>query len=336
MNNLTIVVYHYVRDLKNSRFPGVKGLDLDLFREQIGYIRKHYHVITMEEVIHSIDNQVKLPSKSVLLTFDDAYSDHYMNVFPVLDKHKLQGSFYTPSKAITENTILDVNKIHFILASVQDKSDIVSDLKHLLKVYKKEYQLQDFDYYYKKLAFADTTTAMSGAAGTENNYDTQEVRFIKKLLQVELIEELRIIITDTLFEKYIGMSESSFSRELYMNEEQLKHMLRSGQHIGNHGHNHYWWDSLTKEEMREELDLSIAFLNKIGVDMNNWTACYPYGAYDDQSIEMLQERGCKLAVTCEVDIATTNKSTRFVMPRLDTNDIPKRRDEETNEWHSKG
>jgi len=323
MNNLTIVMYHYVRDLKNSRFPGIKGLDLDLFREQIQYLRKHYHIITMEEVIHSIDNQAKIPRKSVLLTFDDAYSDHYMNVFPILDKYQLQGSFYTPAKAVLEHTVLDVNKIHFILASVQNKSDIVSDLKNLLKVYKKEYQLQDFDYYYKKLACVD-------------NYDTQEVVFIKRLLQVELIEELRMRITDTLFEKYVGMSEPSFSRELYMNEEQLKHMLRSGQHIGNHGYNHYWWNSLTKEEMREELDLSIAFLNKIGVDMDNWTACYPYGSYDDQSIEMLQERGCKLAVTTEVDIATTNKSTRFVMPRLDTNDIPKGRYEETNEWHSKG
>ena len=323
MNNLTVVMYHYVRDLKNSRFPDIKGLDIALFREQIDYLRKHYHIITMEEVIHSIDNQVKIPSKSVLLTFDDAYSDHYMNVFPILDKYQLQGSFYTPSKAIAENTILDVNKIHFILAAVQNKSDIVSDLKNLLKVYKNEYQLQDFEYYYKKLAYA-------------SKYDTDEVIFIKRLLQAELIEELRIKIVDNLFEKYIGMSEGSFSRELYMNEEQLKHMLRSGQHIGNHGYNHYWGNSLTKEEMKEELDLSIAFLHKIGIDMDNWTACYPYGSYDDQSIEMLQERGCKLAVTTEVGIATTNKSTRFIMPRLDTNDIPKGRDEETNEWYSKG
>lgn len=323
MNNLTIVMYHYVRDLKNSRFPEIKGLDLDLFTEQILYLRKHYHIITMEEVIHSIDNQVKIPRKSALLTFDDAYSDHYMNVFPILDKYRLQGSFFTPSKAVTEHTVLDVNKIHFILASAQYKSDVVSDIKNLLKVYKKEYQLQDFDYYYKKLA-------------CDEGYDTAEVIFIKRLLQVELREELRIKITDTLFEKYFGMSEPSFSRELYMNEEQLMHMLRSGQHIGNHGHNHYWWNSLTKEDLKEELDLSLAFLEKIGVDMKNWTACYPYGSYDDQSIEMLQERGCKLAVTTKVDVATTNKSTRFVMPRLDTNEIPKGRNEETNEWHSKG
>ena len=35
MNNLTIVMYHYVRDLKNSRYPDIKGLDVSLFKEQI-------------------------------------------------------------------------------------------------------------------------------------------------------------------------------------------------------------------------------------------------------------------------------------------------------------
>ena len=323
MNNVTIVMYHYIRDLENSRYPYIKGLDINLFKEQINYMRKHYHIITMEEVIHSIDNQVQIPDKSVLLTFDDAYSDHYTNVFPILDKYKLQGSFYPPSKAITEHTVLDVNKIHFILASVEGKSILINDLKELVKFHQKEYQLEDFDYYYKKLAQA-------------SRLDTKDVIFIKRLLQVELVEDLRIKIVDTLFEKYIEVSEDAFSRELYMNEEQLKHMLRSGQHIGNHGYNHYWWNSLNEKEMSQELDLSIRFLEKIGVDMNNWTACYPYGSYDDQSIKMLKERGCKLAVTTEVDIATTSKDTRFIMPRLDTNDIPKNQNEKTNDWYNKG
>ena len=77
MNNLTIVMYHYVRDLKNSSYPNIKGLDINLFKEQINYIRKNYYVITMEEVIYSIENKVIIPNKSALLTFDDAYSDHY-------------------------------------------------------------------------------------------------------------------------------------------------------------------------------------------------------------------------------------------------------------------
>jgi peptidoglycan/xylan/chitin deacetylase (PgdA/CDA1 family) len=301
-------MYHYVRDLKNSRYPEIKGLDVSSFKEQIHYMRKYYNFVTMEEVIYSIDNEKTIPDKSILLTFDDAYMDHYSTVFPILDKYDIQGSFYVPSKAITEHTVLDVNKIHFILAAVKDKSKLVNELKKLIKVYQKVYSLQNFDYYYKKLARASVL-------------DTKDVIFIKRLLQVELVENLRIKIINILFEQYVGVSENAFSRELYMNEEQLEHMLRSGQHIGNHGYNHYWWNSLSKEEMSQELDLSINFLKNLGVDMDNWTACYPYGSYDDQSIRMLKERGCKLAVTTERNIATTNKKTRFVMPRIDTNEI---------------
>jgi len=321
-SKLTIVMYHYIRDLKNSRYPKIKGLDISLFENQIKYIRKYYHTITMEEVVYSIDNNKSIPSKSILLTFDDAYVDHYNNVFPILDKYKIQGSFYAPIKAIAENTVLDVNKIHFILAAVDNKNNIVKDLKKLIHKYKSEYQLKDFEYYYGKLA-------------KNSRYDTKDVIFIKRLLQVELIEELRIKIVKHLFKKYIGINEGSFSRELYMNKEQLSCMLRNGMHIGNHGYNHYWWNSLNEQEMGNELDLSMNFLEGIGVDMNNWTACYPYGSYDNQAIRMLKERGCKLALTTEVDIATTDSNTRFTMPRLDANDLPISKNHSPNKWFNK-
>ncbi len=106
-----------------------------------------------------------------------------------------------------------------------------------------------------------------------------------------------------------------------MNEEQLRHMLRSGMHIGNHGYNHYWWNNLCQKEMKHEIDLSNKFLEKIGVDMRQWTACYPYGSYDDQSIDILKEKGCKLALTTEHGIASIDKNTRFTMPRIDTNEL---------------
>lgn len=322
MNNVTIIMYHYIRDLKNSRFPGIKGLDNHLFIEQIKYLKKHYHFVTMEEVIHSIDHGEKLPPKAVLLTFDDAYTDHYLNVFPILDENKIQGSFYTPAKAIMEHMILDVNKIHFILAAETGIFKIIKDVQVLLDQYRSEYQLEDFEYYYKKLAHPGT-------------YDTKEVIFVKRLLQVELIEELRNKMVDTLFVKYVGMSETAFSQELYMNKEQLMTMQRHGMHVGSHGFNHYWWNRLSKQDLEQEIDLSIEFLKDIGTDMNNWTACYPYGSSDQQAVEMLESKGCKLAVTTEVRIADIEKDNRFLLPRLDTNDLPVDRSVKRDNWMNK-
>ena len=147
MNDLTIIMYHYVRDLKNSRFPEIKGLDVDLFKEQIGYLEKNYHFVTAEQVIAAFKKEEKLPSKAVLLTFDDAYVDHYTNVFPILEHKKIQGCFYPPVKAITEHSVLDVNKIHFILAATpRDEFHLLLDkIKTLLIQYQEEYRLHTYD-----------------------------------------------------------------------------------------------------------------------------------------------------------------------------------------------
>lgn len=321
--NITIVMYHYVRDLKNSRYPEIKGLDISHFKEQVYYLKKNYNFITMEMLIDSIDNRTILPPKSVLLTFDDAYSDHFNYVFPFLNEHKIQGSFFTPVKAITEHTVLDVNKIHFILATEEDKSKIIKEIKNELNKFKEDYKLESYLFYYEKFAVS-------------NRLDSADVVFIKRLLQVGLDETLRKIITNNLFEKIVGINEESFSRELYMDIDKIKCMYRNGMHIGGHGYDHYWLGSLTYENQKKEIEKSLSFLNQIGSDITNWTMCYPYGNYNETTIELLAEYNCKIALTTEVDIANLDTNNKFKLPRLDTNDIPKDRESLTNDWFLKG
>ena len=316
-------MYHYVRDLKHDRYPDIKGLDIFLFYEQIKYLKKHYHFITMELLIDSIENNYSLPIKSVLLTFDDAYSDHFKYVFPFLDKHKIQGSFYPPVKAITEHRVLDVNKIHFILASENDKSKIISEIKKELKELEKDYELKSYSFYYDKLAKA-------------TRFDSADVIFIKRLLQVELEESLRKFVTNNLFEKIVGIDEESFSRELYMDIEQIQCMNRNGMHIGNHGYDHYWLDSMERGKQKIEIEKSLEFLAFIGSDVKNWTMCFPYGSYNETTLELLAEYNCKLALTSEVNVADLQKYNKYCLPRLDTNDMPTDISLATNDWYFEG
>ena len=281
---VTIIMYHYVRDLKNSRYPNIKGLDISLFYKQIGYLKKHYEFITMEMLIDSIENQYSLPDKSILLTFDDGYSDHFKYVFPFLVNHKIQGSFFPPVKAITKHTVLDVNKIHFILAAENDKSKIISEIKAELNNLKKDYYLENYSFYYEKLA-------------KPNRFDSADIIFIKRLLQFELKESLRKIITNNLFEKIVGIDEDSFSRELYMDIEQIQCMNRNGMHIGSHGYDHYWLGSLERQEQKAEIKKSFDFLDLLGCDKSYRTLCYPYGNYNETTIELLIEFNCKIALT---------------------------------------
>lgn len=323
--NLTVVMYHYVRDLKHSRYPSIKGLDVALFREQVAFLRKHYSFVTVEDVIAAAQGIHKLPSHAVLLTFDDAYIDHFTCVFPILKNEGVQGAFYAPVKAITQHKVLDVNKIHFILASTPDKkmSSLLKEIDLLLDKYREAYHLENYEYYYKKLA-------------QSNRFDTKEVIFVKRLLQVELVEELRNIITTELFEKIVGAEESTFSRELYMSVDQIKYMVNAGMHIGSHGYDHYWLGSLSKEKQEVEIKESLKFIENIGGDIKHWTICYPYGDYNEDTITLLKENHCALGFTTEVRLADINNQMGdnvFKIPRLDTNDLPKDAKALPNNWY---
>lgn len=68
-NKLTVVMYHYVRDLKNSRYPEIKGCDARLFKEQIGFLKKHYNFVTVEQVLDCYWGGAKSSFKSGYVDF---------------------------------------------------------------------------------------------------------------------------------------------------------------------------------------------------------------------------------------------------------------------------
>lgn len=315
-------MYHYVRDLQNTRYPAIKGLDVRLFREQLAYFKKHYNFVTAAQLIDAYKNGTELPPKSLLLTFDDAYLDHYTCAFPLLDEYKAQGLFFVPVKAIMNHEVLIVNKIHHVLAVCdKDINGLVKQLKGLLVLYEGKDGVQTFEYYFDKLAVA-------------NRFDCKEVIFIKRLLQVELQEPIRSTIINQLFNQYVTDDEGAFSRELYMSEDQLKCMQRNGMIIGSHGYDHFWLGSLAKEEQLSELTQSVKFLKRLGVDMNTLSIGYPYGSHNEDTLDIARGFGFKLGFTTKVDIATTDCEC-LTIPRLDTNDFPKDASADVNEWFNK-
>ena len=84
MSALTIVMYHYVRDLPRTRYPRIKGRTIEEFEGQLDYIQQHYTVTTTRAVVEASRGGRPLPPNACLLTFDDGFLDHYTTVFPRL------------------------------------------------------------------------------------------------------------------------------------------------------------------------------------------------------------------------------------------------------------
>ena len=309
MSKLYIAMYHYVRDLKNSRYPDIKGLDISLFKQQIAFFKENFTPVTIENVIACYDEHTALPDKALLLTFDDGYIDHFTQVFPILQENHIQGSFFIPGKTFAENVLLDVNKIHFVLATapISDLyNEVICRIDDVIR--NQACELPPRDELINKYAVA-------------NRFDQKEVIFVKRMLQTVLPEAIRNQITSDLFAKFVGVEESKFARELYMNLDQIKCMKRNGMYIGLHGYDHYWLGNLPQEKMVADVKASLEALSDV-VDANSYIMNYPYGNYNDNVLNYLRNNGCKLGMTTNVRVAEPGIDDRLLLPRLDCNDFP--------------
>jgi peptidoglycan/xylan/chitin deacetylase (PgdA/CDA1 family) len=311
MNRLvTIVMYHYVRDLKLSRFPAIKGLPVERFRRQLDYIQGHYTPITVETLLGALQSADQaLPPNAVLLTFDDGYSDHFANVFPLLDARGIQGCFFPPAQAILEHKVLDVNKIHFVLASGREPGQLLERVMKAVSETAPNYILQSKEFYLQNL-------------GGDHRYDSREVVTLKRLLQRELPEPVRHAVVRSLFAEYVTSDETAFACELYMSLDQIACLNRHGMHIGSHAYSHVWLNHLSPEAQALEIDQSLEFLQKLGVERHEWTMCYPYGGFNNSLLQILRDRSCRLGFAVEARVANLDVDDYLTLPRVDTNDLP--------------
>jgi len=303
-------MYHYVRDLERSRFPAIKGLSIERFCRQLDYIQTHYIPIAVEDVLETLSSPHKsLPPNSILLTFDDGYSDHFTSVLPILVARGIRGCFFPSTQAVLEHKVLDVNKIHFVLATVPDAGALLNQVLSLLDEFRSEHELK-------------TRGAYLQAVMGENRYDTREVTALKRLLQRELPEPVRAEIVGRMFTKNVTADESSFACELYMSVEQIACLRRRGMHIGSHGYAHAWLNHISPGAQAFEIDQSLAFLQKLGIARDDWSMCYPCGGFNDSLLEILRARQCRVGFTVETRIADLDVDDPLTLPRLDTNDLP--------------
>lgn len=308
MNQLHIVMYHYTRDLKHSRYPKIKGLDQSLFRQQIEFMKSSFHIVAMEQVIDAVEGKAELPEKALLLTFDDGYVDNYTFALPVLEEFRVQGSFFIPGKTFSTHALLDVNKIHYILASA-DIVGLVEDVKKEMDYYRGV----EYDYAPTEELFNEYAVA--------NRYDVKEVIFVKRMLQTALPEKLRNMISSNLFEKYVGVTEEQLAYEIYMTEGQIRTMRRHGMFIGVHGYDHYWLGNLPAKQMKQDISMALDALDEF-IDRKRWVMNYPYGNYNEDVLDYIKGRGGILGLTTEVRVADIRVDNALKLPRLDCNDFP--------------
>lgn len=311
-------MYHYVRPIKNSTYPDIKGLELNLFFHQLDYLKKYYTYITIDELI----DDHKLPKNAVLLTFDDGFMDHYKYVFPELLKRKIKGAFFPPTKCILDKRMLDTHKIHFILASVKNKNILMQAVDSFILDHQKQHHLKSVEEY--------KSIHMQG-----NEWDPPEVIYIKRMLQHALPAQLRETLIKKLFSTHVSSDEKSFANEIYMDKSHLIEMIDANMHIGGHGAHHLWLEHLPTKQQEQEIDDSLKLLNQIYKNKFDFTFCYPFGSYNEDTLKILHNRNCRLGFTTHFDVCDLNTEENLQLSRLDTTHLPTNRNSPPNHLTTK-
>jgi len=85
-----IIEYHYIRVNPDPRDR--LGFNLSVtpsdFKAQMDWLQVNgYHAITLNDLRAYFQEQKPLPSRPIVLTFDDGYADFYTTAFPILQAH---------------------------------------------------------------------------------------------------------------------------------------------------------------------------------------------------------------------------------------------------------
>jgi peptidoglycan/xylan/chitin deacetylase (PgdA/CDA1 family) len=110
-----ILYYHYIRINPNPRDRTGFSLSTPpaMFRSQMQYLANHgFHVISLHDAVVAIRNHSSLPSRPIVLTFDDGYADFFTTAIPILQSHGFTattfvitgrmgwGGFMTPDQVV--------------------------------------------------------------------------------------------------------------------------------------------------------------------------------------------------------------------------------------------
>lgn len=93
------------------------------------------------------------------------------------------------------------------------------------------------------------------------------------------------------------------AENLYMTTGDIEKLLASGMYVGSHGYSHSWLNRESREVQEKEIDLSLDFLTRVGAPIADWIMCYPYGAYNSNTLEILIDRKCAIGLITQVGMA---------------------------------
>jgi peptidoglycan/xylan/chitin deacetylase (PgdA/CDA1 family) len=303
---LHTIMYHYVRDLPRTRYPRIKGMLLDDFRQQVRELRDNFEMATLESCLDYLRGRYQPKRDLCLLTFDDGLKEHAREVTEILAGHGIQGVFHVITACSSQQVVVPVHMNHFLMAEL------------------------DFAEYQQNLLARFGVTIEQAAARVDvaqaqktYTWDTAEVAAFKYFFNFVIDPKIRDLAVKDLFERVIGPAPG-FASELYLNWNEAREMQAAGMSVGGHTHMHRPLSSLTAAELEDDLKTCTRILRRELKPQAISPFCYPYGksdSYTPETIAWMKLLGYHCGFTTQSGPSEVGQDL-YTIPRVDCKKAP--------------
>ncbi|MFQ6002677.1 MAG: polysaccharide deacetylase family protein [Candidatus Zixiibacteriota bacterium] len=96
----TILTYHTVGNYEEILPAGI-NTPIEVFRSHMDYLFHHqYRVVPLDQMVNHIINSQELNNRTLAITFDDGYEDHFLYAYPILNKYGFSATIFVTVKYI--------------------------------------------------------------------------------------------------------------------------------------------------------------------------------------------------------------------------------------------
>lgn len=114
---IPVILYHHMLK-KNENFyrNNLAVINVESFEEQMKYLyEKGYYTATVEELIAYMRGEINLPTKTVVITFDDGHKTNYIYAYPILKKYGFRATGFLITNRISETPVsFNPNELQFL------------------------------------------------------------------------------------------------------------------------------------------------------------------------------------------------------------------------------
>lgn len=284
--SLRCVVFH---NISATESPFTKGMNVSTtprkFEAALRFLTKYYTPVRLQDVLTDFDGR-GLPSRAVLVTFDDAYASVVESAAPLCRQYGVPAVFFVNAAFLDNQRFAPDNLVCYV-ANVFGMKTIQAAARAVRGAGIPELQ-----------SLSEVFTCFFPAISLAERY--------------VFLEELRQIT---------GINESRRAEEarLYLTSEQLCDLASFDFEIGNHTYTHVHCRSLSQEEFGPEVDRNKAELESFsGTKVRSFSL--PYGSSTDLTSDLAEhlERSGHKAVFLSESVANPRGADLFHLDRVST------------------